>query len=143
MKKIALISCVKTKRKTSTPIDAKLLYISDLFTKSLNYCKCNYDEVYILSAKYGLLSLTDKVMPYEFTLKNQNANYKIAWAIKVADQLSKILNTNDEIYYHCGNEYREHLIKLLRNKHYIPLKGVSFGNQLKFYKNQVVTKTLF
>jgi hypothetical protein len=48
MKKIALISCVKTKRKTSIPIDAGLLYISDLFKKSLDYCKLNYDVTYIV-----------------------------------------------------------------------------------------------
>jgi len=125
------------------PIEAYKLYISDLFKKSLNYCRCNYDETYILSAKYGLLKLNDKILPYEFTLKNQQVSYKIAWAIKVNYQLNEIINPDDVIYFHCGLEYREHLIKLLKNKYHIPLEGISFGNQLKYYKQHLIANTLF
>jgi len=51
---LGLISC--TKRKKDFPCKASEMYsASDLFRKAYAYCYKNYDNVAILSAKYGLL----------------------------------------------------------------------------------------
>ena len=56
MKKVTLISCVK--KKLDLKSKAQDLYQSPLFKKNLAYAKqINSDEIYILSAKYGLLKL--------------------------------------------------------------------------------------
>jgi len=47
---------------------------SDLFSKAYSYAVKNYDFVVILSAKYGLLFLDDKIEPYELTLINMDAS---------------------------------------------------------------------
>jgi len=53
VKKIVLISCVKSKRKY--PAKAKDLYTSTLFQSNLQYAyQLKPDAIYILSAKYGL-----------------------------------------------------------------------------------------
>ena len=66
---IVLISCVK--KKASQPRPARELYISDLFRKSLKYAQSlSPDAIYILSAKYGLLSLDTVIEPYDVTLKS-------------------------------------------------------------------------
>jgi hypothetical protein len=62
-----IISCVKTKLDHTAK--AKDLYISDLFRKNLAYAKkMKPDHIFILSAKYGLLGLDDRIAPYEKTL---------------------------------------------------------------------------
>lgn len=128
--KIAFISCVKTKRNYTCK--AQEMYISDLFKKSLNYRKNNYDKTYILSAKYGLLELNDIIHPYEKTLNNMSRIELIKWYNIVLKQIN--VDIKDELYFHCGIKYRSGLINLLVNKCHIPLKGLGLGNQLKFYK---------
>jgi len=135
--KVAIISCVKTKLKTSKPVEAKRLYTSDLFKKSLEYTVKNYDKVLILSAHYYVLQLTDLVLPYEKTLYKFTKVELKNWANKAKLMLEQKINTSDELFFFCGIPYRSALIGNLKNKSHIPLKGVSFGNQLKFYKNEL------
>jgi len=132
--KVGLISCVKTKRKKSC--EAKDLYISDLFKKSLAYSLQNYDKTYILSAKYGFLELTDIIEPYELTLKNQNEEFKKKWSYKVFLKIIERHNINTTTFYFlCGENYRKYLIKKLIYK--IPLQGLRNGKQLEFYKKNI------
>ena len=66
--KIGLISC--TKKKKLSPCQAQELYSdSTLFSYVLDYCRKHYDKIYILSAKYGLVELNQKIKPYDLTLK--------------------------------------------------------------------------
>ena len=59
---IVFLSCVSKKR--NYPCEAQDLYTSDLFKKSLQYAKTlNPSKIYILSAKYGVLELTDRIRP--------------------------------------------------------------------------------
>ena len=62
MKKIVLISCVS--KKLAVKSKAENLYSSVLFKYNLRYAKSlNPEKIFILSAKYGLLSLDDEVEP--------------------------------------------------------------------------------
>jgi hypothetical protein len=66
MRTIALISCGKSKRREKAP--AQQLYTGALFQKSLAYARrIKSDEIYILSAHYGLVELTQEIAPYEKT----------------------------------------------------------------------------
>jgi len=79
MVKIVLISCVS--KKINHISKAKDLYISPLFKKNLAYAKSlNPDKTYILSAKYGLISLNDSIEPYDKTLNNMKIDEKKEWA---------------------------------------------------------------
>ncbi|UZQ49968.1 DUF6884 domain-containing protein [Clostridium kluyveri] len=70
MKKIVLISCVS--KKLSYPAKAKDMYISQLFKLNFNYANfIKADNIFILSAKYGLLKLDKEIEPYNETL-NEN-----------------------------------------------------------------------
>ena len=62
------------------------MYISDLFKKSLAYAKKHADKVFILSAKYGLLTLDEIIYPYEKTLNKMSEYEKKRWAYKVFRQ---------------------------------------------------------
>lgn len=131
--RIGLISCTKKKKLFSCK--AEVLYSeSSLFRHSLKYCKRYYDKVYILSAKYGLVELHQKIKPYDLTLKSMKKEERRKWAGKVASVLKKKINKEDVLYFHAGKYYREFLTPFLNNQIKIPLKNLGIGKQLNFYK---------
>lgn len=133
MKRIVLISCVKTK--LNHPAKAEDLYISDLFVKNLAYAKkLKPDHIFILSAKYGLIQLNDRIAPYEKTLNQMPVHERQTWASGVISELRKYANLDqDGFIILAGEKYREFLLPHMRN-YKIPFEGLSFGNQLKALK---------
>jgi len=127
---------VKTKLNHSTK--AEDLYISDLFVKNLAFArKLKPDHIFILSAKYGLLKLNDRIAPYELTLNNMPVHERRAWATGVISELRKYVNLDqDEFIFLAGNKYREFLLPYLRN-YKIPFEGLTLGNQLKALKKDL------
>jgi cytoplasmic iron level regulating protein YaaA (DUF328/UPF0246 family) len=136
MKRIVLISCVKTK--LDHPAKAENLYISDLFVKNLAYAKkLKPDYIFILSAKYGLVKLNDRIAPYEKTLNQMPVHERRAWASGVVSELRKYADLEqDEFIILAGEKYREFILPYMRN-YKIPFEGLSFGNQLKALKEVV------
>ena len=105
MKKVTLISCVS--KKLDFKSKAQDLYQSPLFKKNLAYAKqINSDEIYILSAKYGLL----KIEPYDKTLNKMNVSEKKKWSNEIFQKLQKsetISSTN--FIFLAGENYRKYL----------------------------------
>lgn len=84
-KQIVLISCVS--QKLSQRAKAKDLYVSTLFKLNVRYAKkLKPDDIFILSAKYGLLPLEQEIEPYEQTLNNMPAHEVKQWASQVLAQ---------------------------------------------------------
>jgi len=135
MKKIVLVSCVKSKRKY--PAKAKDLYTSTLFQSNLQYAyQLKPDAIYILSAKYGLLDLDQIIAPYEMTLNTMTEAEKKNWSRIVLDTLQKKANLKSDLFiFLAGKNYRKYLLPELA--HYeIPLEGLSFGRQLQELKRR-------
>jgi hypothetical protein len=139
--KLGLLSC--TKRKQNYSCQSRKMYApSSLFSKAYAYASKNYDKIGILSAKYGLLLPEEVIEPYDLTLKTMRKKQKQAWATQVNAQLETKLDMNSiqRVYIHAGKDYREYLIPYLHQRDietFIPLKGLSFGNQLKWYNDQI------
>ena len=130
--KVALISCVKTKANESC--QAKDMYQSNWFKKAYAYAQQHTDKILILSAKYHVLETTDKIEPYDLTLKNMTAAQRCEWAKEVLNQLAvKTDFEHDEFLILAGEIYRRDLIGVLKNC-LIPMKGLSQGEQLQFLK---------
>jgi hypothetical protein len=130
--KVCLIACASTKKpKTSK---AEEIYISSLFTKSLDYAKKNnFDIIFILSAKHHLLKLDDIIDPYNLTLNSFSKDKIIYWSKKVYYQLLPYLKEDSEITFLAGNNYRKYLIPLLKKyKIEIPMSNLGIGKQLKY-----------
>lgn len=129
---IAFIACSKTKRKT--PGMAKNVYASDLFKKSYAYAIKHADRVYILSAKYGLITPETYIIPYEKTLNKASEKERKRWAYTVFQTFIRWGGQTEEpALFLCGENYRKYLMRLFPNGT-APLKGLSIGNQLKWYK---------
>ena len=132
---ICFISCVK--KKQNKKCIAKDMYISNYFKYLLKYAyKTNSDKIFILSAKYGVLELNDKIEPYEKCLNNVTEKEKKEWAFKCYNQLKqKNIDFNDKTIWLCGKNYKKYLIKKFRNN-IEPLKNYKgIGYQLKFLKD--------
>ena len=131
------LSCVKTKN--NVPCKAQDMYTSDLFKKSLAYALTLTDskKIFILSAKYGVLRLNDEIKPYNQTLNNMTKDEQRHWAYRCYKQSKALkINFNEKTVFLCGVNYRKYYSQLFKD-YEIPLQGVSFGNQLKFYKERL------
>jgi len=135
MKNIVLISCVS--KKLDKKSIAESIYISSLFKNNLTYAKSlKPNEIYILSAKHGLLKLTDEIEPYDKTLNNTRTNEIKEWSKTVINQLKSVTDLkNDEFTFLAGEKYRKFLIPELSNVK-IPMKGLKIGQQLQWLTKQ-------
>ena len=134
-KRVALVSCVKSKR--DTPCEAADLYTSPLFRSLRRYAEANADEWYILSAEHGLLDPRTVIAPYEKTLNRMGVRDRNSWAETVQQQLIKVLPAGAEVVILAGERYREGLIHFLERRGFrvsVPLESLSFGKQLQRLK---------
>ena len=130
MLSIAFIACSKTKH--SAPCTAEQMYQGALFKKALKYCRLHFDQVYILSAKYGLLSTSQIIEPYEMTLNSMSKSERATWGRKVEAQLQVAGLINPQVlWFFTGKLYHEFFIG---NK---PLTGLSLGHQLKWFTDRL------
>lgn len=136
--RVALVSCAKSKMKY--PCKAKEMYSkSVLFRRAYGHVIKRYDQVYILSAKYGLLDPESIISPYDISLYQFSENQKKIWASNVFKQIeSKRFPKRTRIHFYAGKQYRGQLEHLLRKKYCVrvPLAGLSIGKQLAFYKRE-------
>jgi hypothetical protein len=134
-KNIYLISCSSDKLDRKAP--ASELYCSPLFAKSLEYARkqVSDDQIFILSAKYGLVPLSIEIDPYDVTLKDMPSDDRKTWAENVYLELEKRFDiTNDRFVFLAGTAYTEYLIPKFKYSHDF-LEGKKIGERLE-YLNQ-------
>jgi len=131
LKNVTLISCVS--KKLNYESKAQDLYQSPLFKKSLSYArKINSDKIYILSAKYGLVKLNDKIKPYDETLNKMSIFEKKKWANEVFQKLQELeVISETNFIFLAGENYRKYLVEKLPY-YEIPMKKLKIGEQLQF-----------
>lgn len=131
---IVFISC--TKKKLGHPCSAKEMYTaSQWFRGGWQYAKSlNPDDIYILSAKYGLLRPDDIIEPYNKTLITENINAIKIWSTMVAKQIrNEGINTFDYAVFLCGFNYRRFIRNLFPNR-IEPLAHMGIGQQMRYFK---------
>ncbi len=130
MRKIGLISCVSKKRAVKSK--ARDLYISSLFKKNLQYAlNLEPDQIFILSAKYGLVSLDEEIEPYDLTLNTMSAKEVKNWSATVLRDLASQTDLQeDQFIFLAGAKYRKYLLEHLSHVE-IPFEGLTIGRQLQ------------
>jgi cytoplasmic iron level regulating protein YaaA (DUF328/UPF0246 family) len=136
VKTIALISCAS--KKLSHPARARDLYISDLFQKSLAYARqMRPAEIFILSAKHGLVRPNDTIDPYDVTLNTMPVAGAKAWSNDVFGQLQTAADVErDHFVFLAGDKYRRWLVSRLRSVE-VPMEGLRIGQQLGWLKSRL------
>jgi hypothetical protein len=135
MKNIVLISCVS--KKLDRKSTAENIYTSSFFLKKLTYAKSlKPSGIFILSAKHGLLKLTDEIEPYDKTLNKMRVNERKEWSKVVVNQLKSVVDLKkDQFTFLTGNKYREYLLTEL-DQVKIPMQGLKIGEQLQWLTKQ-------
>ena len=139
--RIALISCSKEKKNYSCPA-YELYSASNLFSLSYQYAKKHADKIFILSAKYGLVSEDQIIPPYNQTLKDMSRQQQLDWASQVLKDLREVCSlTSDSFILLAGNTYCQDLLPHLQN-HTLPLDGLRMGERLATLKKLLDGSTI-
>lgn len=136
MTHISFIACSKTKADHSAP--AAALYTSPLFRKSLLAGLDTSDNVFIVSAKHGVLPLGTIISPYDVTIKKMSTGDRRTWAAITALQIERVVKRGDLVSLYCGKEYISPLRETLARigcRVEEPLRGLSLGKRLKYLRN--------
>lgn len=105
---------------------------STLFNKAMKYClKKQYDSIFILSAKYGVLNPLDEIENYELSLNQFSRTEIINWAEKCAESLMGKCDSESCFDFYAGKSYFDELSKRLPMATNI-LKGMQIGERLRF-----------
>ena len=130
------VGCVKNKKSYRTY--ATDLYDSTFFRKCLQYASSlTSDNIYILSAKYGLVQLNDIIEPYDKTLNNMSKKERLEWSQMVYNQMCNAnIDFNENTVWLCGSKYRADLLKYFPNSE-CPLEGMGIGKQLSFMTKEL------
>ena len=108
---------------------------SPLFRYSLDYCKKNYDEIHVLSVKYGMVDVNEKIESYEESIHHKSKKDMELWLENTSEQIRKRIPKGSELYFHTGLRYRR-LIPLLEGEYpcFEPMRGLGIGQMLQKYK---------
>ena len=133
---IIFIGCGK--KKNNSKCKAKDMYQGNFFHTCLQYARTLGGNIYILSAKYGILNLETDIEPYDLTLNNMNKKQKEEWYKKVVQQLQdRNLDTTQQAVFLCGKNYYEGLLHLFQNNQR-PLENLGgMGYQIQWMKNKM------
>ena len=121
--RIVLIPCVS--QKLPQRVKVKDLYISTLFKINLKYAeKLNPDDIFVLSAKHGLLPLEKEIEPYNETLNNMRSVEIKQWANLVPEQINEVCTIVEiELIFLANVKYSKYLLPYIQNPQ-VPLEGL-------------------
>jgi cytoplasmic iron level regulating protein YaaA (DUF328/UPF0246 family) len=120
---------------------AQDLYISPLFKLNLAYAKSlSPTKIFILSARHGLLGLSDRIAPYDTTLNTMPDKKRRVWGKKVMRQLQgKVDLEKDTFVFLAGGRYRKYLMPHMKHVR-VPMMHLGIGKQLQFLKKNTRLK---
>ena len=134
-KKVALIACVKQKKEGIHP--ASDLFTSAWFVKTKEYVeKAQFDEYYILSAKYHLLSPFDQIEDYSEHLNQFKSEQIENWAQHTAQQIKDKQLDQARLYIFGSGKYRSITAYLPDTQIEEPLKGMGISQQMSWMHQQ-------
>jgi len=133
--RIYLVSCVS--KKSLTAAVAREFYVSPWLLAVRRYVEATGDPWYVLSAKYGLVSPTHVLAPYDETLNNMKIAARRAWAVRVTAQMDQLMPPVRTVVVFAGLRYREFLMDYLKRRWTVevPMEGLRIGKQLQWLKN--------
>lgn len=138
MEKVVLVGCGK--KKCNYKSEAKSLYQGSFFKLNLQYAQTISDEIYILSAKYGLLELDKKIKPYNLIITKLTPQQQKIWSYKVIKSLEeKNIYKDTHIVFLAGENYIKYLKRYYKNYEQ-PMKGLRMGKRMAFLKDELERK---
>lgn len=141
---IGLVSCAATKRKV--PSIARRLYVSPLFTRSLEYAERRCMSTYILSALHGLLDPERMIEPYDRRLSGKADRAR--WGRSVVAGIQRAGHRHyDDVLILAGEDYAAPIRAALRDVNWSgevlePLRGKQIGERLAWLAAELAAMPL-
>lgn len=116
------------------------LYRSDWFRKTRTYVEETGERWFILSAAHGLVKPSQRVAPYDASLRDLTAAERRLWGEKTTRQLRRAIGPRHAgpIIFLAGRLYREPLLAFAGNRATIPMLGMGIGQQKAWLAAQIV-----
>ena len=137
MENIILLMCGKNKEKYKTK--AKNLYSSERFRVSLEYAKTltNVNNIFILSAKHGLVELETELEPYDKSVYDMTIIEKTEWVKMVISQIERKMNLDRFNFIFLTDDfYCEYFQQYLKNIE-LPLHGLIQSEHLRWFNEKL------
>ena len=127
MGQIAIIACGSKKAKEASPaID---LYKGVLFMKHRAWAEAFCDQIYIISARHGLISPSKIIKPYETSLRKFKKKDRDRWGSQVADQIRSRIPISEKLIFLAGEIYYRPIIRQIPHDYEIPFKRYGLGHR--------------
>lgn len=145
MSTIALIACCKSKDFSLDAQPAEKIYTGQLFRAQLAYARQRLpdEQIFILSAEYGLIALAHVIKPYERILSRMTHAQRVIWAGGVFRSFSIYCPDAKTVWMMAGRVYREHLVEWF-DRGVVGIDvlqphpaGLGYAQQVKWYQEQV------
>nr|WP_277923738.1 DUF6884 domain-containing protein [Sphingomonas sp. TREG-RG-20F-R18-01] len=133
-----MVACVS--QKLDRRACAADLYRSDWFRKARTYVEETGERWFILSAAHGLVKPSQRVVPYDASLRDLTAAERRLWGEKTTRQLRRAIGPRHAgpIVFLAGRLYREPLLAFAGNRATIPMLGMGIGQQKAWLAAQIV-----
>ena len=146
MKNVYLISCTKSKQSYTCAAE-EMYQPSKLFEASMSYAlqrvESKNDRIHVLSAKHGLLYLTDVIDPYDESLIRKSEGELQIWGQKIIRILGMKHDIEDTNFiFLAPDNYIEPIVPYL--KHYeTPLTNLGIGMKISWLQNKSSRKAVY
>ena len=129
---IALIACTQKKLPDRSP--AYDLYTGTRFKLALGWvARKNIPKIFVLSAKYGLISSGTIIDPYDESLHSKTPAEIVEWAKRVMFQLEHYVRHAERVHVLAEDRYVDPLRPYLRDPNVeFPLAGLDENAQKRF-----------
>ncbi|MBB3589002.1 DUF6884 domain-containing protein [Sphingomonas sp. BK481] len=133
-----LVACVSQKLDRRAP--AADLYRSDWFRKARTYVEKTGGHWFILSAAHGLVKPSQRLAPYDATLRDLTAAERRLWGEKTVRQLRRAIGPRyaGPIVFLAGRLYREPLLAFAGERAAVPMLGMGIGQQKAWLASQII-----
>lgn len=132
-KTVAIIPC--TNQKSDRPGPAREVWAGNHFQLILAHAEMFYDDVYIMSYKYGLIGPDMQIEPYDIDLRTANAGARLRWWALMKGHIKELSETKPLLVaLYTGNVERERIIaEFVRNgveQVITPFEGLKVGARM-------------
>lgn len=129
---LIIIPCGAKKFRVKSPVPAHRLYVGPYFKACLKYALSITDpcSIFILSAKYGLISLKENIESYDLKMGQVGS---IGGDIILEQAIERDLVYRTPMIGLGGKLYTDKMRNIWPNGHY-PLTGLSLGYSMRFLK---------
>lgn len=130
---IAIIPCTNQKSTTGGP--ARDVWIGNHFQLVLAHAEMFYDEVLVMSYKYGLISPDFIIEPYNIDIRYSKAADRIKWWFALKKQIKELAETKPLLVaLYTGNFERERIVREFVvndvKQVILPFEGLRIGERM-------------